>query len=64
MALYHSPGYSVRATTTCGFCGVTVSAGVRIGRGTVVAAGSVVTADLPPLVLAAGVPARVIRSLA
>ncbi len=43
--------------------GVTVSAGVRIGRGTVVAAGSVVTHDLPPGVLAAGVPARVIRPL-
>jgi acetyltransferase-like isoleucine patch superfamily enzyme len=44
--------------------GVTVMAGVRIGRGTVVAAGSVVTKDLPPLVLAGGVPARVIRPLA
>nr|WP_294517463.1 acyltransferase [uncultured Rhodopila sp.] len=44
--------------------GVTVLAGVRIGAATVVAAGSVVTRDLPPGVLAAGVPARVIRSLA
>ncbi|MCZ8261817.1 MAG: acyltransferase [Beijerinckiaceae bacterium] len=44
--------------------GVTVNAGIRIGRGTVVAAGSVVTKDLPPNVLAGGVPARVIRSLA
>jgi acetyltransferase-like isoleucine patch superfamily enzyme len=43
--------------------GVTVLAGVRIGQGTVVAAGSVVTRDLPAQVLAAGVPARVIRSL-
>lgn len=43
--------------------GVTVSAGVTIGAGTVVAAGSVVTRDLPPNVLAAGVPARIIRSL-
>jgi acetyltransferase-like isoleucine patch superfamily enzyme len=43
--------------------GVTVSAGVRIGRGTIVAAGSVVTKDLPPGVLAAGVPARVVRQL-
>jgi len=42
---------------------VTVSAGVRIGRGTIVAAGSVVTKDLPPFVLAGGVPARVLRSL-
>ncbi|ENY70687.1 acetyltransferase [Aeromonas diversa CDC 2478-85] len=43
--------------------GVMVMAGVRIGRGTVVAAGSVVTRDLPPNVVAAGNPARVIRSL-
>jgi serine acetyltransferase len=44
--------------------GATVSAGVTIGRGTIVAAGSVVTKDLPPGVLAAGVPAKVIRKLA
>lgn len=43
--------------------GVSVMAGVRIGRGTVVAAGSVVTKDLPAGVLAGGVPARVIRTL-
>lgn len=43
--------------------GVSITAGVRIGRGTVVAMGSVVTNDLPPGVLAGGVPARVIRTL-
>jgi acetyltransferase-like isoleucine patch superfamily enzyme len=43
--------------------GVTVTAGVRIGRGTIVAAGSVVTHDLPPQVLAGGIPARPIRTL-
>lgn len=43
--------------------GVTVLAGVRIGRGTVVGAGSVVNRDLPANVLAAGVPARVLRQL-
>jgi len=43
--------------------GVTVTAGVRIGAGTVVAAGSIVTKDLPAGVLAAGAPARVIRTL-
>ena len=43
--------------------GATVSAGVTIGKGTIVAAGSVVTKDLPPGVLAAGVPAKVIRKL-
>lgn len=34
--------------------------GVSIGRGTVVAAGSVVVKDLPPMVIAGGNPARVI----
>jgi acetyltransferase-like isoleucine patch superfamily enzyme len=40
---------------------VVVLPGVTIGEGTVVAAGAVVTRDLPPGVLAAGVPARVLR---
>lgn len=43
--------------------GVKVMPGVTIGEGTVVAAGSVVTRDLPPRVLAAGAPARVVRAL-
>ena len=42
---------------------VVVLPGVTIGEGTVVAAGSVVTRDLPPRVLAAGNPCRVLRSL-
>ena len=41
--------------------GVKVMPGVTIGRGTIVAAGSVVTKSLPCFVLAAGVPARVIK---
>jgi acetyltransferase-like isoleucine patch superfamily enzyme len=41
---------------------VTVLPGVTIGDGTVVAAGAVVVKDLPAGVLAAGVPARVIRA--
>ena len=42
---------------------VMVMSGVRIGRGTIVAAGSVVTRDLPPGVIAAGVPAVVKRKI-
>lgn len=40
----------------------TILPGVTIGRGTVVAAGSVVTKSLPPMVFAGGNPARVIKS--
>jgi maltose O-acetyltransferase len=42
---------------------VTVLPGVTIGSGAVVAAGAVVTKDIPANALAAGVPARVIRLL-
>lgn len=38
--------------------GVTVHPGVHIGRGAVVSAGSIVTADIPPHTLAVGNPAR------
>jgi acetyltransferase-like isoleucine patch superfamily enzyme len=38
--------------------------GVRIGRGSVVGAGSVVTCDVPPGVVVAGNPAQVVRDLA
>lgn len=37
--------------------------GSRIGKGAVVGAGSVVTGDIPPHVVAAGNPARVVREL-
>jgi maltose O-acetyltransferase len=43
--------------------GVIVCPGVTIGPDTVVGAGAVVTGDLPAAVLAAGAPARVVRSL-
>jgi acetyltransferase-like isoleucine patch superfamily enzyme len=43
---------------------VTLLPGVRIGRESFVAAGSVVSADVPPRTLVAGVPARVVRPIA
>jgi acetyltransferase-like isoleucine patch superfamily enzyme len=42
---------------------VTVLKGVRIGAGSTIAAGSVVTRDIPRGVVAAGVPARVLRRI-
>jgi len=42
---------------------VIVLPGVTIGANSVIGAGSVVTRDIPPNVLAAGIPAKVIRPL-
>jgi acetyltransferase-like isoleucine patch superfamily enzyme len=39
----------------------TILAGVTVGEFAIVAAGSVVTADVPPYTMVAGVPAKVIR---
>ena len=49
-------GASIGTSTTI-LCGVTV------GEGAIVGAGSVVTKDIPPHVIAAGVPARVRRQI-
>ena len=43
--------------------GATVIGGVTIGENSVVAAGSVVTRDVPPNTLVGGNPARIIRSI-
>ena len=39
----------------------TILSGVHIGQGAIVAAGSVVTKDVPPYAIAGGVPAKVIK---
>jgi acetyltransferase-like isoleucine patch superfamily enzyme len=43
--------------------GATIIGGVTVGENSVVAAGSVVTRDIPPNTLVGGNPARVIRSI-
>lgn len=41
--------------------GATILSGVHIGQGAAIAAGSVVTKDVPPYAIVGGVPAKVIR---
>lgn len=41
--------------------GATIMSGVHIGQGAVVAAGAVVTKDVPPYAIVGGVPAKVIK---
>lgn len=41
---------------------VTILKGVHVGRGAIIAAGAVVTKDIPPYYIAAGVPAKPIRA--
>jgi acetyltransferase-like isoleucine patch superfamily enzyme len=41
--------------------GVSVLPGVRIGYGSIIAAHSVVTKDIPPMCIAAGIPAKVVK---
>jgi acetyltransferase-like isoleucine patch superfamily enzyme len=61
-------GFDSKGPTRIGanvWCGanVVVTSGVTIGERCVVGANSVVTADLPPFSVAAGAPARVLRTI-
>jgi acetyltransferase-like isoleucine patch superfamily enzyme len=61
-------GFRSKGPTRIGdnvWCGahVVVTSGVTIGERCVIGANSVVTTDIPPFSVAAGVPARVIRSV-
>jgi acetyltransferase-like isoleucine patch superfamily enzyme len=61
-------GFTTKGPTTLGdnvWCGanVVVTSGVTIGERCVIGANSVVTTDLPPFSIAAGAPARVIKTI-
>jgi acetyltransferase-like isoleucine patch superfamily enzyme len=43
--------------------GATILQGVTIGENTVVAAGAVVSGDVPPNVVVGGIPSKIIRTL-
>jgi acetyltransferase-like isoleucine patch superfamily enzyme len=61
-------GFTTKGPTIIGdnvWCGanVVITSGVTIGERCVIGANSVVTADLPPFSIAAGSPARVLRTI-
>jgi acetyltransferase-like isoleucine patch superfamily enzyme len=41
--------------------GAVILSGVSIGEGSIIAAGAVVTGDIPAFVMAGGVPAKIIK---
>jgi acetyltransferase-like isoleucine patch superfamily enzyme len=63
----HAPGESLRGAVLRRACriggGAVLCPGVEIGAEAFVAAGAVVTGDLPPRSVAMGVPARVVREV-
>lgn len=65
LTVWDSPRGSATLTTVeddvwIGY-GAIVLSGVTIGRGSIIAAGAVVTTDIPRYTIAAGVPARLVR---
>ena len=61
-------GFRTKGPTRVGdnvWCGanVVITSGVTIGRRCVIGANSVVTTDIPPFSVAAGAPARVLKSI-
>jgi acetyltransferase-like isoleucine patch superfamily enzyme len=61
-------GFSTKGPTRIGdnvWCGahVVVTSGVTIGRRSIIGANSVVTRDVPPFSIAAGSPAKVLRTI-
>ncbi len=61
-------GFTTKGPTRVGanvWCGanVVITSGVTVGERCVIGANSVVTGDLPPFSIAAGAPARVLRSI-
>jgi len=61
-------GFSSKGPTRVGdnvWCGVNVviASGIEVGERCVIGANSVVTSDIPPFSIAAGAPARVLRSI-
>ena len=68
----HTPvpwqGFTTRGPTRIGdnvWCGAhaVITSGVTVGERSVIGANSVVTADIPPFSIAAGAPARVLRTI-
>jgi acetyltransferase-like isoleucine patch superfamily enzyme len=61
-------GFTTKGPTRVGdnvWCGanVVITSGVTVGRRSVIGANSVVTTDIPPFSIAAGIPAKVLRTI-